>query len=166
MAALFSKVVLDEYSNLSRYEIEAKRTCISKITEFNNKLNKARELLLLSDIDPLDYKIIKKDCEDKITRLEADLQDMPVIAAPKKDLPEIVKKAIITLQNLDSIYEKADIAKKREMIGSMFPENLCFDGLQHRTGKCNEAMSLIYLINNKLNGEKKWGKAIFFDLAP
>lgn len=31
------------------------------------------ELLLVSDINPEDYKIIKKECDAKIVRLEAEL---------------------------------------------------------------------------------------------
>jgi len=44
---------------------------------------------------------------------------------------------------------EAGIAKKREIIGSMFPEKIVFDGKEHRTGKLNEAMALSHLINRK-----------------
>jgi site-specific DNA recombinase len=72
----------------------------------------------------------------------------------KVNLKELIEKAVFTFENIDSIYVKADIAKKREIIGSMFPEKICFDGTKPRTGKINEAMALSHLINSKLQGKK------------
>jgi site-specific DNA recombinase len=44
--------------------------------------------------------------------------------------------------------------QKREVIGSMFPEKLTFDGEIHRTTRINEAAQFIYIINSDLQAQK------------
>ena len=68
--------------------------------------------------------------------------------------------------NIYSIYLKADIFKKREIIGSIFHEKMRFDGTQHRTAKLSGADSLIYLINNEFKKQKNGAKIPFKDFAP
>jgi hypothetical protein len=55
---------------------------------------------------------------------------------------------------LDVLYESGTVKEKREIIGSMFPDNLTFDGLEHRTTRINEAARLIYFIDNELRIKK------------
>jgi len=42
------------------------------------------------------------------------------------------------------VYKNADTEKKRQIIGSMYPEKLTFDGFAFRTARTNEAAHLIY----------------------
>ncbi len=51
----------------------------------------------------------------------------------------------------------AEIDEKPRIIGSMYPENICFDGIEHRTARLSEPLGLILLINSKLKS-KKMGK--------
>jgi len=53
------------------------------------------------------------------------------------------------------MYENADIDKKREVISSMFPEKLHFENSSLRTGRVNEAVKYIYIINSNLGENKK-----------
>ena len=62
---------MDEFSNDSDYNKEYKAQLIKQLTEANNKLSRARELLLIGDLEPSDYKTIKTECEDNIIRMEA-----------------------------------------------------------------------------------------------
>ncbi|WP_262511021.1 IS3 family transposase [Pedobacter chinensis] len=56
--------------------------------------------------------------------------------------------------NIDERYGKAEIEEKRIIIGSMYPENICFDGVEHRTARLSEPLVLILLINSALKGKK------------
>jgi site-specific DNA recombinase len=51
-------------------------------------------------------------------------------------------------------YETADIEKKREIISSMFPEKMTFDGFAVRTNRINEAVRLIYSLDKGLSENK------------
>ena len=50
------------------------------------------------------------------------------------------------------------MAQKRNIVGSMFPENLTFDGFQYRTTRVNEAMNLMSLIHKQFGGKKNGTK--------
>ncbi len=120
----------------------------------SNRITKARELLLNDDIEPEDYKIIKREAEEKIIRLEAKINNLSVNGNNFEDINGILYKAVENLKNLDMLYLNADIKGKRNIIGSIFPEKWCFDGATHRTGKLNEAAHLIYQINSNLEANK------------
>jgi site-specific DNA recombinase len=45
---------------------------------------------------------------------------------------------------------QADIIGKREIVSSMFPEKIVFDGKEHRTPRVNEVAFHIYQISNAL----------------
>jgi site-specific DNA recombinase len=164
MGTVYSRVVHDQFNNFARVSQNDRRNLISSVTEQNNRLSKARELLLLNDIDAEDYKTIKSESEHKIVRLEAELNELSKQTLVKFNLDETVEKVVYALENIDFIYEKANIEKKREMIGSMFPEKIVFDGTKHRTGNPNQAIGLIHQINSMLQGKKKGANQSFFDL--
>ncbi|WP_183573873.1 recombinase family protein [Mucilaginibacter sp. X5P1] len=164
MGTVYSRVVHDQFNNMARFVLEKRRKLVTLVTEQHNRLSKARAHALLDDFDPDDYRILKKDCEDKIIRLEAELREVSAQPEIKVNLSNLVEKAVFSLENIDSIYVKADIVKKREIIGSMFPEKIVFDGTKHRTGKTNEAIALSHLINSKLKDKKNGTESTFFDL--
>ncbi|MCX2476084.1 hypothetical protein OQZ33_17250 [Pedobacter sp. MC2016-05] len=47
-----------------------------QLPESNNKLTRARGLLLLGDIDGNDYKTLKLECEENIVRTEAKSEEI------------------------------------------------------------------------------------------
>jgi site-specific DNA recombinase len=98
---------------------------------------KARELLLVGDLDGADYKKIKGDSERQITILEGKLVDS---SAKKIGIGPLVDKALKNLSILSEIYQNADCEGKRHIVSSMFPQKLTFDGDQHRTLFVNEAI--------------------------
>jgi site-specific DNA recombinase len=154
MSELYREVISDLYKDDKRFEQEERKQLIVQITENNNRITKARELLLNEAIDQIDYKFIKKEAEDKTLRFEAKLNDFKSDRKNSVDIEGLINKALENLKNLDLLYLNADIDAKREIIGSIFTEKWSFDGTQHRTKKINEAALLIYQINSQL-GHKK-----------
>ena len=154
MAEVFKEVVCDLYKDGNQFQQDEKKSFISQITENNNRITKARELLLNDGIDQLDYKLIKTEAEEKIIRLEAKLNDFVANGTASVDIDELVYKAVENLQKLDLLYLNADIEGQRFIIGSIFPEKWTYCETGHRTGKVNQAALLIYQINSQL-GHKK-----------
>ena len=107
--------------------------------------------LPMEKIDADDYKELKQDCSHKITVLEAKLADC---SNTHKGIDALLQKAMNNLCKLDTLYEQGTIGQKRQIIGSIFPENLIFDGFQYRTARLNEAVRLIYTLGKGL-GEMK-----------
>lgn len=67
---------------------------------------------------------------------------------------DLVVKGMKNLMHLDVLFTDGTIKEKREIVGSIYPENLTFDGFAYRTTRINEAINQIYLIDNNLGQNK------------
>ena len=137
---------------------------VPTLNKQNNRITKARELLLAGDIDGTDYKTIKVEAERTIMRLEANLTEIPSNTMSINQVEEVLDRAIDKLTKLDVIYWKSDIKVQREIIGSMFPEKFTFEQLIHRTAKVDFLFQIIYLINSHLGIKKERANENFFCL--
>ena len=63
-------------------------------------------------------------------------------------------KGISNLLRLDNIYETADVEKKREIISSMYPEKMTFNGFSFRTFRINEVARMIYSLDEGYSQNK------------
>lgn len=81
------------------------------------------------------------------------------------NIESLLNKAVATLSYLDKLYENADNNSKREIIGSIYPEKLTFDGFHYRTARLNEVVSLIYSLDNGFSQNKNGQNESFFDLS-
>ena len=82
-----------------------------------------------------------------------------------KTIEGIAKRGLDNLIRLDELYENGTIREKREIVGSIFPENITFDGEQYRTTRLNEAVRQIYLIESGLDQNKNGTSKGIFDLC-
>ena len=76
------------------------------------------------------------------------------------EITHLLKKTLTGLEHLSTIYESGALEEKRQILGSIFPENLVFDGIEIRTARLNEGVELIYQISSKITGQKKWDKSV------
>lgn len=66
---------------------------------------------------------------------------------------------------LDEVCEKGDNKIKREIIGSIYPEKIVFDGDNFRTARFNEVVQLIYTLGNGFSEKEKGQTEENFDLS-
>ncbi len=160
--SLYKEAISITYKNQTSHERQMIKTLKFQLEETNNKLTKARDLLLSDAIGADDFRAIKAGCESKIEELENKLfsttNDQP-------DLSPLWDMAISNLSKLDIAYKEGDIEEKRQIIGSMFPEKMVFDGTRHRTIRINEAVRIISLIDKELMGKKKGTSIDFSNLS-
>lgn len=126
-------------------------------------MENARELMLNDDITSADYRIVKEQCNEKITRLEAQLNQMTAQNAAILDIKPIAQQAIENLQELDKLFETSSVEGRRYLVGMLYPEKLTYSEGACRTTKMNEAAELIYLKNKELQ-VKKMGQKTFKNL--
>ena len=74
-------------------------------------------------MDGADYKIIKSESERKIEILEAKLSEVIGNQNAFIDIVLLVNNAVNRLMLLDTIYCQSANCDKRELIGSMYPQN-------------------------------------------
>ncbi len=92
-------------------------------------------------LEPADFREMKAEYTTKLEKLEAKLS---ATNHDKLDFNGLLTKGVNNLLKLDYVYETGDIEKKREVISSMYPEKMTFDGFSVRTNRINEVARLIY----------------------
>ncbi len=157
---LFVETVTDCYNNQTKSIREERKDLIQQINEHTTRIDKARELLLLDELEAGEFRKIKEEDNEKITRLEAKLNEVMVQNSAILDIKPIAEAAIKSLALLDKFYDDANIQGKRYLVGMLYPEKLTFDGVACRTTKMNEAAELIYLKNKELRAKKMGQKSI------
>ena len=80
-----------------------------------------------------------KELEEENSRLKKIVADLSL---DKQMLQDVFKKMFKNPANETAVTEK-----KREIIGSIYPEKLTFDGNEVRTVRINEAVRLIYSLD-------------------
>ena len=162
---LFVEVISDNYKNQNATQTTSRSELLKEIDALNSRISKGRELLLNNDIDGADYKTIKTENEYKINVLEARLAEAAAVNPKTENITPLLNKAIGNLTQLDALYSKSDTYKKRELIGSMYPQKFTYENLQHRTAQTSDLYTCIYLINSKITGKKR-GQATDFSCLP
>jgi len=77
----------------------------------------------------------------------------------------MTKNTLAAISQLDKLYDKGDVKKKRSIVGLIYSEMIVFHGFQYRTARFNEALKLIYSVRKGF-GEKETGqKEENFDLS-
>ena len=159
---LYKEVIVSVFKAKTRLQRNDAQQLKTQLDEANKRLSKARDLLLSGDIEADDYRVIKSECEERINRLEAQLT---ASVADTTNVEPLWDKAISNISQLDVLYLEGTVTQQRKIISSMFPEKLTFDGFQYRTNRVNEAINLICLIDNKLEGKKNGTSLNISDLS-
>ena len=143
ISPLYHKIIQDVYRSTVSGAQDSRKQLSDQIMEQNAKLTKARDKYLADELEQAEYKIVKIECERQMNILEAKLAEISFKRATSGSTDKMLNNAISVLSNLTTLYKEGNTAKRREIIGSIFPEKLVFDGIQHRTGRINEAAQLI-----------------------
>ena len=162
MTEVYKVVLQEEFKAQTKSQRDDLRQVKDALEKANTELTNARKLLLANEIEPSEYRSIKSDYEKKITGLESKLIEL---SQEGKSIEPLLNKALATLTSLDKLYEKADNKAKREIIGSIFPEKLVFDGFQYRTARLNEAVRLIYSLGKGFSQNENGQTESIFDLS-
>ena len=75
-AELFSQAVLDNFSNVHANTSSSRKQYIDRITALNNKVIKARGLLLNDVIEPADFRAVKMEADREITVLKSKISGL------------------------------------------------------------------------------------------
>ena len=159
---LYKTVILEAWNAQAKDRKQQKKALITQIGELNTQITKGRELLLSNDIDAVDFKAIKSECEKQINILEVRLT---AASNNQEDITPTLSKAVDNLAHLDEIYHTATTIKKCQIIGSIFPEKLTFEGQSFRTARLNEAVRLIYSLDTAFRQKENGTSDILVDLS-
>ncbi len=163
---LFKMVVLDLYASSKHAELDDRKSISIQIELQESMLSSARKKLMNDEIDSDDFKAIKAECNQKLKQLEAELDDMPTKTESLRTIENLLDIVIEKYADICGHYRENDVSEQRRVIGSMYPENLCFDGTRHRTAYFNEPLDFILLVNKELQSIKKGENFCLKKLSP
>ena len=153
-SGIVKKLLLDNYKKFVQNPFDEKKQIAQEIDRWNSRLSVARNKLLAETIDDEEFLEIKKECKDRIECLEEQLsKDGSDIK--KVDIEKSLDKALRYIESIPKLYSEGEIDTKRDIIGSIFPEKLEFDGKTYRTARMNIIASRIIQINNELRPKEK-----------
>lgn len=157
MAEVYKEIINERYKNGFHAQLQEIQKVKMALEQNQRKLEKARELLLSGDIESSDFREIKANVERDIAILKAKLDGF---SSKNIRMGAQLEKAIKNLSNIDTIYENATVREKREIIVSIYPEKITFDGFSFRNTRINEVVRLIFALNAASSDSKneKTGK--------
>ena len=88
---------------------------------------------------------------------ESNKQELDNLSQSNTTFKQNLEKAYRMLESFDTLYNQSDIYGKQRMIGSIFPENIEFDGKKCRTTRINDVLRYILQIDKEL-GQKNKGQ--------
>ena len=125
MIDLFKIVLTEAWYDQTNHLQDDRKQLLLQIKEPEGKISYIRDLLSSKQIDPSDFLEMKTEYSAKLEKLGAKLS---TYNHDHVDIKDLLAKGINNLLKLDNLYETADIEKKREIISSMYPEKMTFNG--------------------------------------
>ena len=144
-----SKVIYNELvKRMLNGDEESRKRKVSKLKESINQQNGRIERLEdrladgeISSADFLQMKMrfntIKENARKELAGLQTD----------NSQKSELLSKAVEVISQLGNFYAEGDAKRKQQLLGSIFPEMIEFDGEKCRTTKINEALALCLSID-------------------
>jgi site-specific DNA recombinase len=145
------RVLCEAWHDQAKGLLDDKKELLSAITEIEDKMNYLRDMLASQKLDPEDFRKMKSEYGAKLERLEV---KMAAGNVSPMNIDQLVDQGVENLFRVSQVYEAGSPEQKKSVVGSMFPENLTFDGFLVRTTRLNEGARLIYTLNAGLSENK------------
>lgn len=128
----------------------------------DERINRLQDLLIDESLSVEDYSQMKQRCTSEKTSIERKLNE---IKAVNSNLNKSLEKGVGILADVDRMYDRADLTGKSQILSSIFPEDLIFDGKKCRTPRINEVLRLILLIDSNKHKTKSGQISEYLDLS-
>lgn len=152
MIEIYKSAIISEYNSQTKDQMNGRRLLLERLEELNKQLAIARRLMLKEEITAADYRETKAEYQPEITSLEAQISNY---STSSNKIDDLINKAVDNVSRMDCLYENGTIKEKRQIVCSIYPEKLIFDGFSYRTPRINEAVSLICTLDAAFGEIKK-----------
>ena len=132
-----------------------------KLKNLEEKLIKVQDLFIDGDLTKEEYQNHKKNIENLIN----EAKDRQIQFSKKKEVFDLYKNGLKSMQNIENQYIKSDVEFKRRLIGSIFPEKFQFQNKKVRTADINPILHKIAHFTRVNKENKKRDKSQKKDLS-
>ena len=132
-----------------------------KLKNLEEKLIKVQDLFIDGDLTKEEYQNHKKIIENLIN----EAKDRQIQFSKKKEVFDLYKNGLKSIQDIENQYIKSDLEFKRRLIGSIFPEKFQFQNKKVRTADINPILHKIAHFTRVNKENKKRDKSQKQDLS-
>src|SRR5690606_9746930 len=157
-----NSLIKEEFRSISSGETRERKQILKELDEANARLQRARLMRIDGDLGEDDFAAVKTQVMGRIEVLERKLSECVTLG---REVKSLIEGALKKVSNLSTLYKDGNLEEKRQVLGSIFPENLVFEGNRHRTTRLNEIVRFICLTESDLPG-KKMGQVIIIVTCP
>ena len=140
---------LKDQNNEGKQELEKLQKEIAKQKQ---RLKNGKDLMLDGEISASEYKEMKYEIEEAISKLGV---DETKLREGIENYNGLVEDSLDIVQNLDKYYISKDTEVKQRIVGSIFPEKLVFENNEYRTPRINKGVLLLCRGTKAFEGDKK-----------
>lgn len=141
---LFKVIVLDVYKQEQGERIKEGYRLEKELQTLKEKQDKLLELLISDSISKEDYRIKGEMTKNEIIVKQLELNEHTI---DENDIETCINFATYWIENIDKLWEQADLNLKQQFQNIIFPENLYYDQLRFRTA----SLSPIFAIFKKIS---------------
>jgi site-specific DNA recombinase len=146
---VFAEIKYDRDKNLNK---EVANVILMKEKEVE-KLKKIDDEYADGKLKSDNYGRIVDNIQAQIQAFDDEIYRLTTLNEKKVDVK--FDYAVNLLSNMDLILTTAPLADKINVLGSMFPDKIEFDGKKHRTDSYNKVLDVIFKDTNQLRTQKK-----------
>lgn len=163
---LYHRIVKDVFETKDGKKEDQVNQKEKEITKLKNNRDYLDEQLINGALPIDDYRRMVDNIK---IRIKKKLEEIEVLEADQSDLDLYFDRSLYLLSHLKEHFINASIGVKRQIVGSIFPGKLIFDGKNYRTGKINSVVNLITSKNwdsQRLGNKKATISGGLSNLAP
>lgn len=160
---LYAEIVKQLLNGDEKERVKTVQSLQKIIHQNEERVNSLQDLLVDGKIEPSEFGNMKKRYMQNVQEAKQELDNLN---GEKSSWNDWMKNGINGMSNLSKLYESSTLIGKHQIVSSIFPENLNFDGKKCRTFRMNEAMRLILFVDRGLEKNKKGQIFKNLDLSP
>lgn len=115
--------------------MDKRNKVLTELDLINARMQRARTKMADLEITTEDYRMIKRDRDDRIVVLEDELSKLKPVT---ESIDVYLRDALKVLYDLRTLYSNGDVHMKRLIIDALWPEKLKYDGLAFRTTRISD----------------------------
>ncbi len=137
---IYKDIVNDFFITNGQSKESLQKSILKKIELMKVRIRNLENKYADNEITGEDFNIMKGRFLNELKELESQKKEMNIFS---KDISLQVEYCIKTLSDIGKFYSNADVATKREILGSIFPESIVYSDKKVRTIRMNEVVKLL-----------------------
>ena len=159
---LYLMIMEAKFKNGKANKVAQDRELDIQIARLNTRLKNAREMMLDGEMERSEYKSIVSELEPELEKLKRQKTSGSNLG---DEYQRYLKQGFCLLKGIDKRYQEADVEKRQQIIGVIFPEKLVYDGGTYRTNTPHPLFQAISATEADSGGNKKREGQHFADLS-